>query len=332
MDKKINIALFVGGTSPERAVSKSSGKAVYSALINLGYNVKVIDPGYGINQPQNIEDFFSENEFTEISNEKCIEAINSSLMNEIDLVFLALHGKWGEDGTIQSLLELKGVRYTGSGVLASSLAMDKHMSKIMFQHYNVQTPKWVIVKKDQKDFETVKENIKKNLGFPCVIKPNDQGSTIGLSIVDTELEIEKAVKLALNFSDAAMIEEFIPGRELTVSILDKTALPVIEIKPKHDHYDYECKYTKGMSEYVVPAEISDEITKDLQQQALLAFESVGCKGYGRVDFRLTDQNKSYCLEINTLPGMTGTSLVPKAAKASGICFEDLIKRIVEFAI
>lgn len=332
MDKKINIALFVGGTSPERAVSKSSGKAVYNALINLGYNVKVIDPGYGSNQPENVEDFFSQDDFAEVSNIKCIEAVNSSLMNGIDLVFLALHGKWGEDGTIQSLLELKGIKYTGSGVLASSLAMDKHMTKIMFQHYNVGTPKWFVVKKNEKDLESVKEKVKKNLGFPCVIKPNDQGSTIGLTIVKGEYEVEKAVELALNFSDTAMIEEFIPGRELTVSILDTTALPVIEIKPKHNHYDYECKYTKGMSEYIVPAEISDDTTKYLQQQALLAFESVGCKGYGRVDFRLTDDLNSYCLEINTLPGMTGTSLVPKAANAAGIGFEELIKKIIEFSI
>lgn len=332
MEKKLNIALLVGGTSPERSVSKASGKAVYRALLDLGYNVKAIDPAYGNNQPENVDDLFCTEDYTEISNQNYIEAINSPLMEEIDLAFLALHGKWGEDGTLQALLELKDIKYTGSGVLASSLAMDKCMTKIMFQHYNVATPKWIIVKNGEKDFDSIKEKLQSSFGYPAVVKPNDQGSTVGLSIVKSESEIKDAILLALKYSDTALIEEFIPGRELTVSILDSTALPVIEIRPKHDHYDFECKYTKGMSEYIVPAEIPEYVTQNLQHQAMLAFKSVGCKGYSRVDFRVTDDFKTFCLEVNTLPGMTDTSLVPKAAKAAGISFEELIDMIIKFAL
>lgn len=328
-NKKYKIALLVGGASPERPVSKSSSSAIYHALTKLGNQVKLIDPAYGKNQPEEVKDFFDEPDIYPVSNKNYIDAINSNSLDDIDTVFIGLHGKWGEDGTIQSLLELKGVRYTGAGVLASALSMDKSMSKIMFQHFDVQTPRWFVVDRCDTNYSLVKKKIKKFFGFPCIVKPNDQGSTIGLTICRGEVEVEKAVQLACKYSQTILIEEYIPGHEISVGILESSALPVLEIKPKNYLYDYECKYTDGMSEYTVPANIPTEISIHLQQQALLAYNSVGCKSYGRVDFRVTDNWKSYCLEVNTLPGMTSHSLVPKMAQAIGISFEELVDRIVK---
>ncbi len=331
-NNKLNVALLLGGTSPEKEVSKSSSAAIYKALQSLGHNVKLINPAYGINQPKDENDFFNEKEFTEISNRNFVEAINSKLFDDVDIAFLGLHGKWGEDGTIQSLLELRGIKYTGSKVLASAISMDKAMSKILLQHYGVATPRWIVANKNQVELSSIKKNIESNLGYPCVIKPNDQGSTVGLTICKEPSEVEEAIKLALNFSDKALIEEFIPGKELTIAVLENKALPVLEIKPKHGIYDYECKYTSGMSEYEVPAKISEDIFKKIQSQALLAFQSLGCETYSRIDFRLNQNNQAFCLEVNTLPGMTSTSLVPKMAKAVGISFEELIEKIIRLSL
>jgi D-alanine-D-alanine ligase len=326
---KLNVALLVGGTSPEREVSKASGKSILKALLDLGYNVKVIDPAYGLIQPKEEYKFFEEKDFAEISNKNQLEAINSTLLDGIDIVFIGLHGKWSEDGTLQALLEMRGIKYTGSKVLASALAMNKYMSKIMFQHFDVTTPKWFVINKDEVDLSLIREKIKKFFGFPCVIKPNDQGSTIGLTICRGEIEVDSALKKAFDFASTVLVEEYIMGRELTVAILGKQALPVLEIKPIDGFYDYEHKYTSGKSEYVVPAVIPPKVSSHLQHQALLAFNSVGCESYARVDFRLTKDYKTYCLEVNTLPGMTHLSLVPKMASAAGITFEDLINRIIQ---
>lgn len=328
-NSNITVALLVGGSSPERPVSKATGKSVLFALSSLGYKVKVIDPAYGLNQPKDVEQFFAEKDFTELSNRNYVEAINSTLFDDVDVAFLALHGKWGEDGTVQSLLELRGIKYTGSKILASATAMDKCMTKIMFQHYDVSTPRWFAIDHHEEDVELIKAKIKKFFGYPCVIKPNDSGSTIGLSICRGDVEVGNAVKSAFKYSSKVLVEEYIPGREITVAILDKHALPPLEIKPKGGFYDYESKYTSGMSEYIVPADIPQKVAEHLQHQALLAYNSVGCETYSRIDFRVTSDYKSYCLEVNTLPGMTSTSLVPKMAKAAGISFEELIDRIIK---
>lgn len=329
---KPKVALLVGGTSPEREVSKMSGKGVLGALKELQYPTKIIDPAYGLNQPKEEEKFFLEKNYSEISNRNCIDAINSNLLDGVDVVFSALHGKWEEDGTIQSLLELRGLKYTGSKVLASALAMDKEMSKVIFRQAGVQTPDWFVVSLVNLEPKKIINNIKQELGFPCIIKPNDQGSTVGLKLVKEESDVEEAVKVALQFSNKTLIEKYISGRELTVAILINEALPVLEIVPKSGLYDYKSKYTSGMSEYIVPAKISDEVAKTAQEQALIAFHSLGCEGYARVDFRLSDESELFCLEVNTLPGMTPLSLVPKAAKAVGISFEELIKRIIAQAL
>ncbi|MCX6170586.1 MAG: D-alanine--D-alanine ligase [Ignavibacteriales bacterium] len=328
-NNNINVALLVGGTSPEREVSKNTGKSILKALYDLGYKVKVIDPAFGLNQPKEIEKFFEEKDFTERTNRNFVEAINSTMFDDVDVAFIGLHGKWGEDGALQSLLELRGIKYTGSKILASSLAMDKSMAKVMFQHFDVNTPRWFVVNQNDSDFELMKTKIKKFFGYPCVIKPNDEGSTIGLTICRGDVEVSQAVTKAQQFSKKVLVEEYIPGHELTIAVIDQRALPVLEIKPKSGFYDYENKYTQGRTDYVVPAEIPQKVAEHLQHQALLAFNSIGCESYARIDFRVTNDFKSYCLEVNTLPGMTSTSLVPKMAKAAGISFEDLIDRIIK---
>ncbi len=331
-DKKITVALLVGGTSPEREVSKNTGKSVYRALLNLGYIVKVIDPAFGLNQPLDIEKVFDAKDYTERLNRNFVEAVNSALFDDVDVAFIALHGKWGEDGVLQSLLELRGIKYTGSKILASALAMDKCMTKVMFQHFDVDTPKWFVINKNENDFNLIRSKIKMFFGYPCVVKPNDEGSTIGLTICRGDVEVEEAVDKARKFSAKVLVEEYIPGHELTVAVLGQQVFPVLEIKPKSGFYDYENKYTQGRTDYIVPADIPEKVSEHLRQQALLAFNSVGCESYARIDFRMTNDYKSYCLEVNTLPGMTSTSLVPKMAKAAGISFEDLIDRIIKNSI
>jgi D-alanine-D-alanine ligase len=330
--KKLKIALLVGGSSPEREVSKESSKSIAQAIKSLGHDLVLIDPSYGINQPQEENLFFEKENYAEVKTENYVAALNSHLLDNVDLVFIGLHGKNGEDGTVQSLLELRGIKYTGSKVLSSALAMDKMMTKIMFQHFDVATPKWFIVTPKEKNYDLIINKIKKFFGFPCVIKPNDQGSTVGLTICRGESEVEKAINFALKFSDKVLIEKYIQGREVTVGILGQQTLPVLEIVPKHGLYDYEAKYTDGMSEYIVPADLPDEVAHHLQHQALLAYNSVNCSNYARVDFRLTNDNKNYCLEVNTLPGMTSHSLIPKMAKAVGISFNELIERIINYEL
>lgn len=330
--KKLKIALLVGGSSPEREVSKESGKSIAQAVKSLGHDLILIDPSYGNNQPQEENLFFEKEDYAEVKTENYVEALNSRLLDDVDLVFIGLHGKNGEDGTVQSLLELKGKKYTGSKVLSSALAMDKMMTKIMFQHFDVATPKWFVVDAEVKDYNLVSDKIKKFFGYPCVVKPNDQGSTVGLTICRGEREVENSIKLASQFSGKVLIEEYIPGREVTVGLLGQQTLPVLEIVPKHGLYDYEAKYTEGMSEYIVPADIPEDVAHHLQHQALLAFNSVNCSNYARVDFRLTNDNKNYCLEVNTLPGMTSHSLIPKMSKAVGISFNELIERIINYEL
>jgi len=328
---KIKIALFVGGISSERNVSKASGKAIYGAIKSLGYQCVLIDPAYGINQPKEDENYFDEKDYGEIKLDNFIKTINSDLLNDIDLVFLALHGKYDEDGTIQSMLELRKIKYTGSDVFSSMISMDKAVSKTLFRVNGVNTAEWFCVTKDF-NIQEVVNRINEELGLPCVIKPNDQGSTVGLTIVKNDSEINEALKLALQFSELALIEKYIPGREMTVAVLDDESLPVLEIIPKSGFYDYKSKYTSGMSEYIVPAKIPEDVFLNIQQQALMAFKSLRCKVYARVDFRLNEENEAYCLEVNTLPGMTSTSLVPKMAKVVGISFEDLIDKIIRISL
>lgn len=326
----MKIVLLAGGSSPEREISLRSGKAIYKALIELGHNVKLVDPALGKNQPKNEEEFFNpELNKENISTQKYLDAFQLEAFNDTDLVFIALHGKWGEDGTVQSILDLMNLKYTGSGVLASSIGIDKNISKVIVKHFGVITPQWKLVsKKDKQNLLNIVEEV----GLPCIFKPNDQGSTIGFSLINNLSEVEAAFEEALKYSDYVLIEKYIKGRELTVSILGDEALPIVEVKPKHQLYDYECKYTKGMTQYICPAELNLEVTKKIQEYALIAFRACKCEIFGRVDFILDEDNIPYFLEINTIPGMTDLSLVPMAAKAVGISFNDLISKIIELSL
>jgi len=245
---------------------------------------------------------------------------------ETDVVFLGLHGGTGEDGTIQAMLDLTGVPYTGSGHLASALAMDKDLSKQLVRQAEVTTADWLMA-------PATAEDVGARLGFPVIVKPSKQGSTVGLSIVRDPSGggLQAAVDEALKFDDEVMIEAFIAGRELTVGILGGDALPVGEIIPKHEIYDYECKYTPGMADERFPADLTSAESARIQQEARVAFRALKLGGYARIDFRMAEDGRFYCLEANTLPGMTQTSLIPQAAAAAGITFPELCERIALLA-
>jgi len=286
----------MGGQGEEREISIKSGKAIQSALEAIGYNVLAIT---------------LENKLGDIIYD----------VQSVDLVFLGLHGSIGENGTIQGFLESLGVKYTGSDPLSSAICMDKNISKIIARHSKVNTPNWEIVTRGQ-PFNG------NNSEFPLVIKPNDQGSTVGLTIVHDKSELGPALNLAFNYSSSVMVEQFIEGREFTVTLIEGKALPVCEIIPSHELYDYECKYTSGMSKYLCPAVIDLDLTKRVQEITERLFDVLKCRHYSRADFRLDHDDNFWFLEMNTLPGMTDTSLVPMAAKAAGLSFNDLIDHIV----
>ena len=325
----------MGGTSSERNVSLASGIRIVEALRSRGHSVTSLDPAKGVigvaeeralatgtvgAAPPSLESLskFAEGAFLP----------NLTSMKEVtdaDVVFLALHGGQGEDGTIQALLDMAHVTYTGSGHLSSALAMDKDLSKKLFREAEVKTADWLMA-------PVTIEQVEGILGLPVVVKPSKQGSTVGLSLVKKRDDVAPAIEEAGRYDDEVMIEQFIPGRELTVGILGDIALPVGEILPKHEIYDYECKYTAGMATEEFPAKLSKEATERVQQQALAAFKALKLRGYARIDFRLTSEGEFYCLEANTLPGMTELSLIPQGAAAMGISFPELCERIVRLAL
>ncbi len=338
----MKILVLMGGTSAERDVSLVSGEAIVKALRSAGHSVIALDtvqsqkllPDHGKYLPDGIGEEPPDVAELEIKGKQlALEAIHSFDFSEVDVVFLALHGGQGEDGTIQALLDLTGKPYTGSGVLASALAMNKAMSKKIFERERILTPEWFVPEKSEfSNIPLILEKIHKSFGLPCVVKPNDQGSSVGLTIVEEEQDITKALHDALKYSDHIIIEKFISGREVTVGVLGDLALPVVEIIPEHGIYDYECKYTHGRSNYVCPAQIPPKKAKEIQSIGLKAFKALGCEDYARVDFRYGEDGHFYCLEVNTLPGMTDTSLVPKAAEAVGIDFPKLVEKIVRLAL
>ncbi|MCH8288391.1 MAG: D-alanine--D-alanine ligase [Candidatus Marinimicrobia bacterium] len=327
----MNIVVICGGFSTEREVSLASGSAVASALKELGHTVSLADPSLGKDQkPADSEVYETKPgrkppSIGDYDYGKALEMFNSPALNEAEMAFIALHGTFGEDGTIQALLEAAGLKYTGSKLLASALAMDKDISKKMFQEAGIPVLDWTMVR-DGKVFYSDED-----MDFPMVVKPNDQGSTVGFGIANNSEELDKAAAAAAKYSNHVMVEKYVEGRELTVAILGKEALPIVEIKPKHKSYDYESKYTPGMSEYVCPADLPEQVEVRVQLAALKAFNALGCRHYARIDFLIDNDDRFYCLEVNTLPGLTKTSLVPKAAKAVGMSFKDLVETIVELA-
>ena len=247
-------------------------------------------------------------------------------LGKVDFVFIALHGGKGENGVIQGLLDSLSIPYNGSGVFASSLGMEKSIAKQLVRSYGIQTPNW-------KTFRCIDESDKYNpKEFPVVVKPSADGSTLGISFVQNKEEMVDAFKLAYQYDGNIMVENYISGRELTVTIIGQQVFPIVEIIPKHKFYDYECKYESGMSNYICPAELSKELTDKIQNIALEIFNILKCSGYARADFILDKDSNPWFLEINTLPGMTATSLVPKSAQAAGISFKNLIKLIIAESI
>jgi D-alanine-D-alanine ligase len=297
--KKRKVAVLMGGLSREREISLKTGKAILKALTEKGYPVTSIDVGDGIA-------------------EKLVK-------ERIECAFLALHGRFGEDGTIQGMLELMRIPYTGSGVLASALAMHKIMSKKFFLCENIPTPRFEVFQRE----EIKKDHLRKtSLRLPVVVKPAREGSTIGVSIVQRDEELAPALKKAGEYDEEILVEEFMKGKEITVGILENIPLPVIEIVPKSGFYDYYSKYTKGETQYILPARIPREKYLTAQEISLRAFQQLGCSGVARVDL-MTDENENpFVIDVNTMPGMTETSLLPKAANYAGIPFEDLVERIL----
>ncbi len=333
----MNIALLLGGISTERNISMISGRAVTKALRGLGHTVTPIDPASGILTDAELEAAtaapVSDEWLRSADPTRILQLPTIAQVREADVVYNVLHGKYGEDGYIQSILDIHGIRYTGSGMLASAVAMDKVMSKMLFQVGGIPTPHWVTVKPSQARNEQVLEEIRREIPGAIVVKPNDQGSTVGMTIVESGIldEVSAAIQLAGKYSDTILIEQYIPGRELTVAVLGEEALPVIEIIPHEGFYDYTHKYTKGQTEYQCPADISEEVRDHIMNLAVTAHHILGCKAISRVDFRLTEDNMPVCLEVNTSPGFTELSLVPMAAREAGIEFGPLCEEIIRLS-
>ncbi len=298
--KKKTIGVLLGGLSAEREISLRTGRAVHAALVASGYQAVALDAGRDL--PQQLAGA------------------------GVEVVFIALHGRFGEDGTVQGLLELLGIPYTGSGVQASAVAMDKVTTKKLLLHHELPTPAFEVFRRGD-DVAALAERCRH---YPRVVKPSREGSTIGVHIVHDAAELEAGVAEALEHDDLLLIEDYIPGAEVTVSVLGEAALPVIQIVPKGGFYDYQAKYTAGETEYLLPAPLEPALYARLQQVAVQACRVLGCRGAARVDFMVRER-EFYCLEVNTIPGMTETSLLPKAARQAGIDFPELVLRILEDA-
>ena len=301
------IVILSGGISEEKKISEITSKEIALALTSKGYITEKLDPSQFPSYLKLVEKI------------KEIEPL---------IVFNGLHGSFGENGQIQSLLLLEKIPFTGSGFKASAICMDKYISGKLATTLGITVPARYFYSK-KKDFQ--EEYVLKNIGFPLVIKPNASGSSVGISIIDDPGKIQKAMEDAFQYSDSILFEKYIRGRELTVAILDDKPLPVVEIKPKNGWYDYRNKYTEGNTYYHVPADLPANETKEIQTIALNLFQLIGCKVYARIDFRY-DGEQFYFLEVNTLPGMTPLSLTPMAAKATGLEFPELLIKIIEFSL
>jgi D-alanine-D-alanine ligase len=356
----------MGGTSSERDVSLSSGLRIAEALRERGHTVIAFDPARGAISEEEEAAMRSAGVVKTVppTPEELLELERTSRapslgtfpeVRNADVVFLALHGGQGEDGTIQALLDMVRVRYTGSGHLASALAMDKDLSKRLFRAAGVPTAEWLMTgpgvgPTDRGSLAppagvrpTVSltppvslthsaSEVERVLGWPVIVKPSKQGSTVGLTLVREPECFAAAVEEAARHDDEVMIERYIPGRELTVTVVGDRAMPVGEIFPKHEIYDYECKYTAGMAHEKFPADLTEECAAEAQRLALAAFRALKLGGCARIDFRMNEAGELYCLEANTLPGMTPLSLAPQAAAAAGMSFAELCDQIVRLAL
>ncbi len=337
----MKILLLAGGESNERAVSLDSGQAIYESLQKVGHIVYAIDPVSGkslLNSDGSYIDYPTDESGRAIVPPKAsgwslAKTLGSPAFQDIDVVFIAMHGGFGEDGMLQCLLEIAGKQHTGSEMEASAIAMDKAIAKRLCISAQIKTAQFMLYRLSASDIpDEVLNEIDDKFNYPVIVKPNDGGSTIALSKVDKKEELKEALEKCAAESPNVLIEKFISGREITATVLDGEPLPIVEIVTQNELYDYEAKYKKGQTEYIVPAKISDELTKKIQKAASDIYKIIGCKGLARSDFILDENDDFYFLELNTLPGMTELSLAPMAAKASGLEFEDLINRMIESAL
>jgi len=295
--KNKKIGVLCGGLSAEREVSLKSGAAVHGALVSRGYDAALIDVDRKL--------------------------AGTLAEHGVDLAFVALHGRYGEDGAVQGLLEMMGIPYTGSGVLASALAMNKIFAKAAFAASGLLVaPYRVLTRGESPAPETL------DFPFPVVVKPSQEGSSVGISIVKSPEELAAALELAFRYDREALIEQFIEAREIQVGILDDQALGAIEIVPRNEFYDFEAKYTPGMAEHIFPAPLEEDLYREALEIGARAHRALGCSGYSRVDLLVTSQDECFVLEVNTLPGMTALSLFPEIAGGVGIPFDELIERII----
>ena len=330
----MKVAVLFGGTSTERDVSIASGAQVVKALREAGHDVVAVDTATGALSAADERRLLVSGVAPAPPEEAALDLLRTGDVTAltrapefegVDVIFLALHGGTGEDGTLQALLDLTGMPYIGSGMLASAMAMDKDISKRLFRDAGVPTPPWLMA-------PVTVQDVLEMTGFPTVVKPSKQGSTVGLTVVKRPEDLDAAIAEAFRFDDEVMIERFIPGRELTVPILADEALPVGEIIVQREIFDYESKYQPGMADEVFPADLTGEQTVTIQFLALKAHRALKLSGYSRIDFRLDEEGTFWCLEANTLPGMTAASLFPKGAAAAGISFPRLCDRLCRLAI
>lgn len=298
--KEKKIGVLLGGLSREREVSLRSGQAVLEALLKLGYQAIGIDVGRDI--------------AGKLSSEK------------IEIAFLALHGRYGEDGSIQGLLEILGIPYTGSSVLSSALALDKYLSKEILRNQEVDMAHDCFWNAHEEGIDNFLNSF--SLNFPVIVKPSREGSTLGIQKAENLESLRKALLEAAQFDSRVLIESFIKGREVTVTVLNGKALAIVEVVPKSGFYDFSSKYTAGATEYFCPADLPPNLTQKLQKCAEKIYQRFGCEGVARADFIIAADQTCYFLEINSLPGMTATSLAPKAAAATGMSFEALVEAIL----
>lgn len=338
----MKIVVLAGGTSSERDVSLSTGTKIYKALKSNGHQVVLLDVYLGY-EGDTTEIFNKETDWSlgigtikednpDINHIKSLRKDNPNhffgpgvidICDEADIVFIALHGENGEDGKIQATFDLMGIKYTGTDYASSSIAMDKAVSKELFSYYSIPTPIGIHVRRN----ETYSWN-----HYPCVVKVNNGGSSVGVSIVNSPDEMDAAMKNALSYGNEIIIEQYIKGREFSVGVISGKALPVIEIAPLTGFYDYKNKYQAGNAVETCPADLSPDLTAKMQEIAERVFHALRLKTYARIDFMLNDKNEPYCLEANTLPGMTPTSLLPQEAKVVGMDFVALCERIIDISL
>ena len=354
----MRVVVLAGGLSVERDVSINSGSKVCKALCDRGHQAVLLDIflGYG-KEGDDLEGIFEGNaNLNQLSDTiqavapdlesvkamrgddgECLFGPNViAICRMADIVYMGLHGAEGENGKVQAAFDVLGIKYTGSGYLGSAVAMDKGITKKILLSAGIPTPAGFTIRADmdgkEPDDVLADSSTSGEIGFPCVVKPCCGGSSVGVSIPKDAEEYKKALDLAFHYEDEVVVEEFIQGREFSVGILAGKALPVIEIIPKTQFYDYETKYQAGMAEEVCPAELSEELTKTMQEWAVRVYEELKLEVYGRIDFLLDGEGRMYCLEANTLPGMTPTSLIPQEAKAVGIEYGELCETIIQEAL